>query len=221
MSTLCSLVVTTDLTANWSTCNSNMTSTPISSFYCYENMTGRTSKSSTSDSTPIYPQVSFLEPCAQAECTQTNKLRTLRQRGRVARPKTAGTDKSFSTALNPRQSSSGESVNSDVEFQDWTFGNSSTSLVSASSSLSTGYISPRSTSPVYEALPPITPAYLRYHRDESKRADEHHFGSVASRGTDIARETRWEARMLDLQRRQEAEKEEQESIGTEDWVLEI
>lgn len=59
--------------------------------------------------------------------------------------------------------------------------------------------------PIYDVSPKITPAYLRYLRAETKRSEEHLFGSVASRGTDISREERWEARMSELRRREEAD----------------
>lgn len=193
----------------------------VSSFYCYENMANRSRTSSSSESPCNYPpvEVSFLDlafledPASKGESSQCRKLRTLRQRKRVERPRTAGKNKTSATVSDTRTSTDG-SVNSDVDFQDWSFNSSSTSLVSTSSA-SSGNISPRSTSPVYESPPPITPAYLRYYRAESKRANEHFFGSVASRGTDIAREARWEARILDLQRRQEAERTEQERAERE------
>lgn len=187
-------------------------------------MANRISESSTSERTSIYPpfQVSFLDltptdaSSTLAETCQGRKLHTLRQRGGGNRPKTTGKNKSSSTICNSRASTdeSTASCNSYTDFQDWSFNTSSRSFVSTSSS-SSGNISPRSTSPVYEAPPPITPAYLRYYRAESKRADEHYFGSVASRGTDIAPEARWEARMLDLQRREEAEKAERERVDRE------
>jgi hypothetical protein len=67
--------------------------------------------------------------------------------------------------------------------------------------------------PVYDDSPKITPAYLRYLRAETKRSEEHLFGSVASRGTDISREERWEARMSELRRREEADGETVEAEG--------
>lgn len=199
-----------------------------SSFYCSDTMPDRSSLSSSSKSTSIYPPigVSFLDftpdsDTSPAQSCQTGKLRTLRKRARLVRPRTAGKDKSSRVVPEPiaKEQTSDESVDlaSDTESQEWTFSSSCTSLVStAPSSLSTGSISLlRSSSPVYDPAPPITPAYLRYFRAESKRSDEHHFGSVASRGTDIAREARWAARMVDLQKRLETEAEEQERESRE------
>lgn len=158
----------------------------------------------------IYPPigVSFLDLSSDENSTPVQSHRPARLR--TTRPKTAGKKGSPAPSLfgksSPTRNSAIETDSETQSQEDWTASDSLSSLLSvstASLAIKSPQIPPAR--PVYDAPPPITPAYLRYMRAEMKRSDEHCFGSVTTRETHIAREARWEARMLDLQRRIEAE----------------
>ncbi|GHJ86900.1 hypothetical protein NliqN6_3302 [Naganishia liquefaciens] len=180
-------------------------------------------ESSTSPRRSIYPpiSVSFLDMSSDEFDSESAKQSA---RLRKTRPKTAGKNKSslpaaFGTIIRRREKP--VQAESETEsYDDWPTSDSPSSLAS----LSTASLKGNSTeslpaSPIYDPAPPITPACLRYMRAEMKRSDEHCFGSVASRHMDVSREARWEARMLDLQRRLNEMERERSGSQSRKWCL--